>query len=328
MTHKKNKASYHHQYTVFGIDVISEMELKALMPSKDDYLSQKIYVKWAKVEKPQEGLPNTMYTKNTVLNPTFFYLILKDVAQFHLTKIDEHTLQIEIDLLDENEIDMMFTWLYGSLITAALMMLNHFALHASGVLVNDNVHIFCGESGIGKSTIAAQLRSKGYPLFTDDKCVLKWSESSKQFLAQPSLQIIRLWKDATDKIEDVSFLNDKTAVTGRVEKYQYQIEDEAISQTPKALAQINIITQVEENGILSLEQLSGMEKLNYLIEQTHRKGYIKYLGKTKIHWDFLSQLVNEVPVNIIYRPQNTSIENFVAFVEQHLTKNTQNTQST
>jgi len=151
--------------------------------------------------------------------------------------------------------------------------------------------------------------------------VLNWSENNKQFFAQPSLQIIRLWKDATDKIEDVSFLNDKTAVTGRVEKYQYQLEGEAISQTAKVLAQINIIAEVEENEVLGMEELSGMEKLNYLKEQTHRKGYIKHLGKTKIHWNFLSQLVNKVPVNILYRPVNTSIENFVDFVEQHLNKN-------
>jgi len=309
------------RYTVFGIHIISEMELKALMPAENEHPTQKIYVKWAKVEKPKADLPNTKYAKNTIINPTFFYLILKDVAQFYLTQKDENTLQIDIDLLDKNEMDMMFTWLYGSLITAALMMLNHFALHASGVLVNGKVHIFCGESGIGKSTIAAQLKAKGYPLFTDDKCVLKWNESSKEFMAQPSLQIIRLWKDATDKIEDVSFLNDKTAVTGRVEKYQYQLEGEAISQTAKVLEQINIIAEVEENEVLRMEQLSGMEKLNYLMEQTHRKGYIKHLGKTKVHWNFLSQLVNKVPVNILYRPVNTSIENFVDFVEQHLNKN-------
>lgn len=318
MSHRNN-LSYPFKYSVFGIHIFSEMELKALMPLESGEEGQKIIIKWAKVVKPKADLPNTKYAKNTIINPSFFYLILENVAQFHLTKKDENTLQIEIDLLDENEKEMMFTWLYGSLITAALMMLNHFALHASGVLVNDKVHIFCGESGIGKSTIAAQLRAKGYPLFTDDKCVLKWNEVNKEFLAQPSLQIIRLWKDATDKIEDVSFLNDKTAVTGRVEKYQYQLEDETISQSPKVLAQINIITEVEASEALSIDQLSGMEKLNYLIEQTHRKGYIKHLGKTKIHWNFLSQLVNEVPVNIIYRPLNTPIENFVEFVEQHLT---------
>jgi len=320
LTHKNNKPSYSYQYSVFGIHIISEMELKALIPAKNEHPTQKIYVKWGKVEKPKPDLPNTKYAKNTIINPSFFYLILKDVAEFHLTKKNDNVLHIDIEVHDENELNMVFTWLYGSLITAALMMLDRFALHSSGVLVNDKVHIFCGESGIGKSTIAAQLTAKGYPLFTDDKCVLNWNEANKQFVAQPSLQIIRLWKDASDKIENASFLNDKTEVTGRVEKYQYQLENETISQTPKVLAQINIISEVVENASLSIEEITGMEKLNYLIEQTHRKGYIKHLGKTKVHWQFLSQLVNQVPVYCINRPQNTSIENFVTFVEKHLTK--------
>jgi len=321
LTHSNNKPTYSFQYSVFGVHIISEIELKALMPAKSDVSAQLIYIQLAKVEKPEADLHNTGYFRNTIINPSFFYLTLKDVAEFRLTKKDNNVLHIDIEVHDENELNMVFTWLYGSLITAALMMLDRFALHSSGVLVNDKVHIFCGESGIGKSTIAAQLASKGYPLFTDDKCVLNWNEADKQFVAQPSLQIIRLWKDATDKIENASFLNDKTEVTGRVEKYQYQLENEAISQAPKVLAQINIISEVAESASLSIEEITGMEKLNYLIEQTHRKGYLKHLGKTKVHWYFLSRLVNQVPVYCINRPQNTSIENFVAFVEQHLSKN-------
>jgi len=122
LTHENNKTSYSYHYTVFGIHIISEMELKALIPvEENEDFTQKIYLKWAKVEKPKADLPNTKYAKNTIINPAFFYLILKDVAQFHLTQKDEHNLQIEIDLLDKNEMDMMFTWLYGSLITAALI---------------------------------------------------------------------------------------------------------------------------------------------------------------------------------------------------------------
>lgn len=321
MTEDKNDTTKVYSYSVFGICVIAQMELKALMPLKAAYLNQKIYINWRKVSKPEANIPNTKYTKNTIINPGFFYLSLEEVAQFYLMPKNENELNIDIDLQNENEIDTMFTWLYGSVFTAALMMLNRFALHASGVLANNKVHLFCGESGIGKSTIAAQLTAKGYRLFTDDKCVVNWSATEEQFLAQPSLQIIRLWKDATDKMDNPTFLNEKTAVTGKVEKYQYQLEEQTIIQTPKQLAQINVIERVEARGALSIIELSGMEKLNYLVEQSHRKGYIKHLGKSKVHWEFLSQLVNQVPVCWISRPLNTSIEDFVAFVEQYLTKN-------
>jgi len=299
------------------------MELKALMPLKGNHLTQSIYINWAKVKEPKPGLPNTRYDDDTIVNPSFFYLYLKDVAKFYIGKKEENSLQIDIELLSEQQINVAFTWLYGSILTAALIMLNRFALHSSGVLVNDKLHIFCGQSGIGKSTIAAQLTAKGYPLFTDDKCVVNWNETEKEFMAQPSLQIIRLWKDATDKIDNTSFLNDQTSVNGKLDKFQYQLEDMVISQTSKALSSINIIMNVDSTDKISIELLKGIDKIHCLMDQTHRLYYVKPLGKSKVHWHFLSELVNKVPVYLISRPNNTPIEDFVGFVEAHIKSTTQ-----
>ncbi len=81
---------------------------------------------------------------------------------------------------------------------------DHLVLHASAVQAGSQVMAIMGESGQGKSTLAAWLASQGFPLLTDDCLVLRKDETAQQWLAQPSYQSVRLWPDSVDalKIDD------------------------------------------------------------------------------------------------------------------------------
>lgn len=68
--------------------------------------------------------------------------------------------------------------------------------HASAVQVGDQVMAVLGQSGQGKSTLAASFAAEGYPLLTDDCLVVRWDEAAGQWLAQPSYQSVRLWPDS------------------------------------------------------------------------------------------------------------------------------------
>jgi hypothetical protein len=68
--------------------------------------------------------------------------------------------------------------------------------HASAVQVGDGVLAVLGQSGQGKSTLAASFAAEGYPLLTDDCLVVRWDEGAGQWLAQPSYQSVRLWPDS------------------------------------------------------------------------------------------------------------------------------------
>ena len=72
--------------------------------------------------------------------------------------------------------------------------------HASAVQVGERVLAVMGQSGQGKSTLAASLAAQGYPLLTDDCLVVRWDEGAKQWLAQPSYQSVRLWPDSVEAL--------------------------------------------------------------------------------------------------------------------------------
>jgi hypothetical protein len=76
----------------------------------------------------------------------------------------------------------------------ALSQLGRLVLHASSVEVGDGAVVFLGESGRGKSTLAAAFATSGYRFLTDDG--LSLHEEDGACWVQPSHPSIRLWADS------------------------------------------------------------------------------------------------------------------------------------
>lgn len=305
-------------YTVFGLSISSEIELPELIPIESHQATGPLVnISLGRVHKPAPDLKQTVYGKMQIFNSDFYYLHIKEIGSFYLERQKNETF-VTIEVLNESQLVYLKSWLYGSVLTAALQMNNRFALHASAVILNDELFLFCGRSGIGKSTLASQLHSRGYNIFSDDKCVLFWEETEEKFYAYPTLRIARLWKDATDKITDTSFLMNPQSVSLKQEKYQYILSEEAYISRPKAINRIFRIHNLPETGKMQVFNPTGIRKIRQLRAQTHRLNFVKGLGKTKIHWNYLEQIVQNVSFAVLGRPKNTPIEEFVNFVEHQI----------
>ena len=73
----------------------------------------------------------------------------------------------------------------------ALSKLGKLVFHASAVEVGDSAVAFVGESGRGKSTLAASFALNGFRFLTDDGMVVEANDDS--YLSFPSHPSIRLW---------------------------------------------------------------------------------------------------------------------------------------
>ena len=70
-------------------------------------------------------------------------------------------------------------------------------LHASAVGRGRTVHAFTGPPGAGKSTLAAALAARGYPLFTDDMLILDPASFGTQAKCYRAKADLKLWPDAS-----------------------------------------------------------------------------------------------------------------------------------
>ena len=82
----------------------------------------------------------------------------------------------------------------------ALSRQGQVVLHASAVEFAGNGVAFIGESGRGKSTLAASFATTGSRFLTDDGLQLRWLDG--QCWVVPSHPSIRLWEDSEDALID------------------------------------------------------------------------------------------------------------------------------
>jgi hypothetical protein len=90
------------------------------------------------------------------------------------------------------------TWhLYlNQVLPLALSKMGKLVFHASVVEVGDSAVAFVGESGRGKSTLAASFAINGFRFLTDDGLVVEAGDDG--YLSFPSHPSIRLWQDSQE----------------------------------------------------------------------------------------------------------------------------------
>lgn len=81
----------------------------------------------------------------------------------------------------------------GPVLGFILRRLGVLSLHASGVVIGGRAAAFCGDSGAGKSTIAAALAAAGHAALADD--VLALREVAGTTMAYPAYDHLRVWDD-------------------------------------------------------------------------------------------------------------------------------------
>lgn len=114
------------------------------------------------------------------------------------------------------------------------------ALHASAVLVDGQAVAFCGVSGAGKSTTAAQFVRLGHPLITDD--VMAWRWDGDACLVQTGPTRVKLWPDSAAVVQTEA-VGDLPRVYGQVDKRIVNLPtDAALAATGYPLSCIHLLT--------------------------------------------------------------------------------------
>jgi hypothetical protein len=90
------------------------------------------------------------------------------------------------------------TYLLGPVLGYILRIRGTTALHASAVSVNDRAIALVGPPEMGKSTLAAALVRRGFPLLSEDVCALR--ATTDDFEVIPGYPLIRLWPSAVEAL--------------------------------------------------------------------------------------------------------------------------------
>jgi hypothetical protein len=293
-----NKLSY--QYSVFGLNVASEIELTNL--TECTFTLADVIIK---LDQVSLHLPNAFKKNQFEQISTEDYLLdVPNIARYYV----KSGKLIFIEKSDQATNLEIQSYLLGTVFANILHYHNYLVLHGSAILVNDQAVVFSGHSGAGKSTLAAAFMKRGYQVLTDDIVVLSPNRFSG-FSLIPGPPKLKLWQLSVDNLK-ISIKNANKIAR----KYEIPItQDQRYSVT------INSFYELNKHGLdnVQINSVLGMDKLVLLMTHTFRYYMLGHMGKLAGHLKFCSRLSQQIKLFKVYRPENEFvIDELVATIER------------
>jgi hypothetical protein len=202
-----------------------------------------------------------------------------------------------VDVPDE----VVFTYLLGQVLSFCLLARGVEPLHATSVVVNGAAIGFLGDSGHGKSTLAATLLERGYRLLTDDVLVVRFDEG--RAMAYPSLPRIKL----TGASADAVFPGRRSVPMNRfTDKRIFPLHEAEYVSRPAPLRALYVISEPAEGAGLSIRRLRGRAEFLALIRHTFNDS-ILHIPRLKQQFAFARRLVRLVHVNALSYPKQLDL---------------------
>lgn len=290
-------------YTVFGLTVRSEIELPELNPV--DPAAFDVDIGYRDLSAAAPGTSDLSVTADGAL------LWVPQIGRYRI----ERGCRILVDPADGVSSRNMRLFLLGSAFGALLHQRGLLPLHANAIVIDGHAVAFAGASGAGKSTLAALLHDRGYPLLSDDVCVIGLDDAGRA-IAQAGVPRMRLWHDAVER-SGRDARDFERALDGREKYYVPARRHDA----PAALGAIYVLKRAGDDGEgqVGIRRLRGAEALNAVLAHTYRGRYVAPLGETRRHWTDCRALIARVPVFELERPWDPALlPATIAAVEAHL----------
>jgi hypothetical protein len=208
-------------------------------------------------------------------------------------------------------------YLLGTVFGALLHQRGHIVLHASAVAVDGAAVLFCGRSGLGKSTLAAALSMRGFPLLSDDVCAIGFDGGGNPYVQTDSRQL----KLADDAI--ASFGLDRRrgpAVLKNMAKYYVEpaVGTDA-AELPIGRIYILRRREVSQSGI---DTPVSAEVLRLLQRNAYRPGIVKRTGQAPRYFAAAAKIVRKAGVYGLTAPRDLArVPETLDLLQRHWTKN-------
>jgi hypothetical protein len=215
-----------------------------------------------------------------------------------------------------------------------------YSLHASAVRVGSSVVAFLGDSGAGKSTLAAYLQRRGYPIFSDDFCLLDTCDSHLD--PQPGIQAgeqpgptlmvvpvapgLKLWRSALEQLG--ASPEGMPPVLVGADKYRMKLPPETDQRLP--LREVLFLEWADvlqpgigppdddSDGNALFTEIDGVHAIARLMEFTHHDYLMKPTGRQTGNFLLCGQILAQARAFAFRRPRSFDhIEPVVDALERH-----------
>ena len=186
-----------------------------------------------------------------------------------------------------------------SVMFAILYQKKKIVFHGSGICWNGKTFILSGESGAGKSSLAERFFEMGAQMLADDMVVI--NQENDEFFAVPAYPQQKLCLDqVTDEMKDKYTMILLPPDNG-VFKYGVRIPERFVDEEQKLDALFIILPS--EVSKTEIEEITGGDKINYLIDNLFQVGIYRKIGLPADRLKKIIAIASNIQVFVIKRPK-------------------------
>ncbi len=277
-------------YRAFGLVIESQFECPELLPETEQSAPD---VRILTETMPEHSDEISSAGNRVEGDPQRLLLRIAGVACFLIRDGRE----IKVYPCPDASFDDIRLYLLGSAMGAMLHQRGMLPFHGSSICVDNRAITFSGPSGIGKSTLAAALVTRGYRMLADDVSAISFADSGLP-MVNPGMPQLKLCDDVGRKLGYNPLL--ARSLGNHAEKHGYPEHTAFVSETTPSKA-VYILGRHADNRFEDIS-LTGIDKFMALKDNTYRPSFVKVMGIERIHFDLLRKLAECIEVHILLRP--------------------------
>lgn len=269
-------------YRAFGLTIESELVIPQVPPIPPCMPDVRIITADLSGEKPDRK-------KLLVDNGNMVYTTSSTV--FRVT----HGSLIEADIMPGEAESYVAVYLLGSCMGSILIQRGFMLLHGSCVTNGRHAVLITGDSGAGKSTMAAEFLKHGWKLITDDVTTVFDVETSP--MVRSSYPSQKLWRDALEHYERPKEDVYSLFTTGGREKFGVDVTRFFHDGVSPLSMIVRLSAEPAGRGLYPME---GAAKIDQLMRNTYRINYIPIADRQR-HFQRCVTLSTKIPMALAIR---------------------------
>lgn len=285
------EASQRHHYRACGLSVVSDLALPGFLPGPTASRSD-VVVEAAELSDALGG-DVLLRGPNWECTDKEFLLRVPGVGRFRIVDAAAVHYRPEVGRRAED----LTAFLTGSVFGILMHLRGDIVLHASAVMVGGAAAVFCGASGAGKSTLAAALGRRGYPMLSDDLCVLRPNARGMLEVA-PDGRCHKLWQRSILGLGIDGRRGE--GVRHRINKYYVTPGSVATDAAPVAL--LYELQEQRGGDAFGLEPLSLADAAHAIRAHAFRARMMWRLGQKQAYFRCAAQLSRQARIATLRRP--------------------------
>ncbi len=280
-----------HSYVISGLRVHSEIMLPSAIRVDEPHADAEVTIRVAAVP---ETLPDAdRKGEGWAIAGNRFLLMIPKLMRVLVS--DGRAIEVQIEASADPGDCVLF--LLGTCFAILLHQRRRVVLHASAVAVGDRAMLFCGVSGAGKSTMAAMLGQRGYPLLNDDVCNLS-PLSNGEYAVYPDGRMLKLWGKS---LEYLQWTGSPESMVRR-DTDKYYMAPEQVDLTPRRVGGVYILKTSDEGAVL--ERLGVADATVELLENAYRPWLVHPMKMTPAYFAAAVAIQRHAGVFRLNRPMN------------------------